>query len=281
MKLALKISKLFFVLCNCIFSTQYHNNELKLKKFKFNYEANNALSIFSEITKIDAILPKIFFLKILFSSNLIKWDVRNQFCLNKHFFVRVFFRFNHFTITYILSKIAFFSLLNFSFSVRTNRNYINIENKTKRRRIQLIHAFSIWLNENIINNNLDSFYDNNSFNNSFDSFYIFTFHVHLCLLQNVTFNSNNGVISKKNLSYGVVDRMNKLKPKSLNMLFFFEYANAYTLTIKFTKFTKFTKLIKFTKRGKLFRSKSKNFFRRFNRARVDFYVLSSPFSLVV
>ena len=220
MRLTSKISKLFFILCNCIFSAQYHNNELKLKKFKFNYETNNALSIFSKITKIDAILSKIFLLKVLSSPNLMKWDVRNQFRLNKHFSVRVFLRFNHLTITYILSKMVSFSLFSFLLSVRTNRNYINIENKTKRRRVQLIHALSIRFDENIMNSNPDSFYNNNFFNSSFNPLHTFTFHVHLCLLQNVIFNNNNDVISKKNLSYNVADRINKLKSKFLNMLFF-------------------------------------------------------------
>ena len=167
----------------------------------------------------------------------------------------------------------FYSLFfNFSFNVRINRNYTNIENEKKRRCVEIINVF-IDENNNFFNNNFNLLYNLNFFNSNFDLFYKIML-TRDRVLQNITFTTNNCFSSSK---LNNKHRVTKTKNNSLNKFFDTSIlVSCFEINISKLKFTKFTKL---KKRDKFENSKIKVFTRV--RSRVNRYVFLSFLFFVI
>ena len=138
----------------------------------------------------------------------------------------IIFLFTHHTFVLFLSTMLYFSFFYFSFSVRTNQIYANIENKKKRRRIEIKHAFDIITDKNInfFSSNFDLFHNFNFFNNNFDLFHEIMFTQNR-VLQNITFIFNNNFASKLNFKHRVTKTKNRFSNIHNNTLVSIFYAD--------------------------------------------------------
>ena len=138
----------------------------------------------------------------------------------------IIFLFTHHTFELFLSTMFYFSFFYFLFNVRTNQSYANIENKKKRRWIEIKHAFNIIIDKNInsFNSNLDSLHNFNFFSNNFDLLHEVMF-TRNRILQNVTFTFNNNLASKLNFKHRVTETKNRFLNIHNNTLISVFYAN--------------------------------------------------------
>ena len=140
--------------------------------------------------------------------------------VNKQYFKRVFIFSATLLIFRIISINTMFYFLNFDslLNVRTTRNYANVENEKKRRRIEIKLAFIIMIdkNINILNNNFGSLHDFNFSSSNSDLFHEFLF-TKDHYLQNVTFIVNDRSSSKTNFKYRFVEITNTFSTKTSNI----------------------------------------------------------------
>ena len=101
----------------------------------------------------------------------------------------------------------YFLRFDFLFNVCSIANYVIIENKNKRCRLELKRVFNniiIDKNINFFNNSFDLLHNFNFFNNSFNFFIQFIF-IRERYLQNIIFAVNDRVSLKKNFKCRVFE----------------------------------------------------------------------------